>query len=444
MELKMYKKILITTLSILSVSVYAATYEVVIDAGSTGNRVYVYKQSEGNNAIPDITVQNLDKIKDKDGNKIKIKNKNDLPLAGNDVNQTIKPLLDLAKAYLQNKNVEINTVPVSVLATAGMRVLANENESKVIAKYAEVQAIIESAGFKVNSVRTILGTDEGLYSWLDINYNNLKEAKPTKGIIEVGGASAQIAFNTSDNQNVSQFTAPSQATITKFQLNGKIYNVFSISYLGLGQNMARKMMNMHNSNMPMNKNSCYVGNYINKAQPLLFPNSIFPNSTFASADTSFRVESNNIFDFDACSKNYQTILSMADYASLFQIRSVENFASTDFLGLASIYWRFQEFGVQSFDLANLKTNILKVCKSITIDPSNINSCEKEVQTDVEKAMCKKQLEPVENCANATYLYQFLEAANSNQEHLKGDYNAAVDGTWTKGYVLYNNISKSTN
>ncbi len=72
---------------------------------------------------------------------------------------------------------------------------------------------------------------------------------------------------------------------------------------------------------------------------------------------------------------------MPDYASLQHIKGVNGFSTTNFIGLASIYWRFENLGLAStdqLDFGMLKTKIAKQCKGLKIvEPEKISMCADE-------------------------------------------------------------------
>lgn len=84
-----------------------------------------------------------------------------------------------------------------MLGTAGIRDLDNRKRSKLVA---EIKRFVKKAGFKVDTSSSdcgdISGRDEALYGWLAANYlrGHFTEGVESRGYLEMGGASAQIAF----------------------------------------------------------------------------------------------------------------------------------------------------------------------------------------------------------------------------------------------------------
>src|SRR5579863_5596069 len=290
----MRKKILIGLLMMISVTTYAAQCWLAVDAGSTGNRIFVYKIKNQPTGIPDI--------------KVKYMYKDFAPLAklnsAADAGSVMSDLLNKASDAV-NKNCSEGkpNIKVSVLATAGMRNLEKEAGSEVIkAIYNAIVTAIENAGFAVGDVGTLLGKYEGVYAWIGANYLNdsLKNGGGSYGIVEMGGASSQIAFSTKSTGETTEVVGGN---------SHKDY-VYSISYLGLGQNDAR--ISMRNNNHTWT--DCYPsGNY---------QGDVLVNSTG--------------YNLDGCINNYKTVMS--DYSSLKEIRNIDikKFNKTNFYGLSSI------------------------------------------------------------------------------------------------------------
>src|SRR3989338_3777919 len=98
----------------------------------------------------------------------------------------------------------------------------------------QLVGMIVADGFKTVSVKTISGKMEGVYDWLALNYlkNTLTlPSKNTFGVLDMGGASTEITFATHEN------ISPNNKFIVN--INNHAYQLYSHSYLGLGQDVAR-------------------------------------------------------------------------------------------------------------------------------------------------------------------------------------------------------------
>lgn len=352
-----------------------ALYNVVMDAGSSGTRVYVYQTTATAAAKP--LIVNL------------YEQASPTPLASCGISPdidscvalAIQPLLTGATNVLQTYNIPPSQATASLLGTAGMRLLPPDTQASI---YAAVDTTIESNDYILGETETITGQEEGLYQWLNVNYlNGSIGSSATSGIIEMGGASTQVAFVTNSTSN------PNVIAVT---INGLIYDVYSYSFLGLGQNLARTTMNSG-----PNPDYCYPTGY---------------NSGSIMGD----------FNFPGCSTNFNTILEQQEYAELSQIASLPGFSSQAYYGIASIY----------YDLAFL--GVLSNPTSTTI-PNAINSiCYNSYATL--QVLYPNAFQLYNSCANSTYansfLYSGLNFGNNVLFPVLTINNVAI--TWTLGYV----------
>lgn len=275
-------------------------YQFVIDSGSSGSRIYVYNKY--NTESGTVVINMYEK-------------KVSIPLSGfaNNPNQagtSISPLLESAIQALKIAvpNVNIASVPTSLLATAGMRLLSESQQTQI---YANVAESISQTGLMVGEVKTISGQYEGLYSWLDVNYlnGNLSQNESTNGIFEVGGASAQVAFATESVLN--------NKDMINIAVNGKAYNVYSISFLGLGQNYARALMNEE-----VDHNACYPSGY----------NYSGMNSPYFS-DKNLNIVGS--FNYEYCTTIYAHIIDA--YPAINEINQISGFYKQQFIGVDNVY-----------------------------------------------------------------------------------------------------------
>ena len=190
----------------------------IIDAGSSGSRLFVY-DIDATRAVPVKLVYPI-------GAEQKALSRG-RPLS------SIANHTDSVKVFLQNitANYPCDSIPLYVLATAGMRLKPKAQADSI---YAHLMAQPCLNGYVVKGAMTISGQYEGLYGWLAANYDNgkigfnsesqqreLTYLSPSYGILEIGGASMQIAFATE---------AASSQTLYRPGLG----NIFCKSYLGAG------------------------------------------------------------------------------------------------------------------------------------------------------------------------------------------------------------------
>lgn len=214
---------------------------VMYDAGSTGTRLYIYQQDSGKwinhegpktGALADpIRGLNGKALKDVDGvttdlveSAEKIKNNGPLGEDG-------KPIWD---AF--NWETKCGEKSVRVYATAGMRIAEQENKKESAKLWSQLGQKLQT--YFTNSVdveaRTMSGYEEGLFAWLAV-----REEKNTDrfGIVEMGGASSQIAFPCSG-------CASTDDAVKTISIDKQPFKIFSYSFLGMGQNEAPKILGL--------------------------------------------------------------------------------------------------------------------------------------------------------------------------------------------------------
>lgn len=121
---------------------------------------------------------------------------------------------------------------VRLMATAGLRLLELEVQERILES---CRRVLGSSGFKFRDdwASVITGSDEGLYAWVVANYalGTLGgDPYKTTGIIELGGASAQVTF-------VSNEPVPPEFSRT-LEYGNATYHLYSNSLLHFGQNVA--------------------------------------------------------------------------------------------------------------------------------------------------------------------------------------------------------------
>ncbi len=166
----------------------------IIDAGSSGSRLYVYC-IENKNTLKKIYPQETEKSSS-EGRAL-----SDVAVDEGSVKAYVN---DMTSKYKVS-----NKVPLYILATAGMRKVAKEDAESIYSYMKEGETY---NNYEIESAMTISGRYEGLYAWIAANYqykslgfNTSTTEKPLTytgqpyGIIEIGGASMQIAYPASSD-----------------------------------------------------------------------------------------------------------------------------------------------------------------------------------------------------------------------------------------------------
>lgn len=375
----------------------ASQYIAVIDAGSSGSRLNLYQQAqlsvtavELENSTIDVPLASLSA---------------DPAQAGTDA---IEPLLQPLADYAKAQDIAVDDITVNVLSTAGMRKVDAAAAERM---YESVDQSITAAGFTLGKTETITGAQEGLYAWADANSLNGTLGNSKKdpiGIVEVGGASAQVAFATSD---ASAISVSDNVAVT---VDGVSYDVFTHSYLGLGQNDARAQM----VDATDAETQCY-------------PNSADAAIIFEPNDATSFAASAAEFNFDTCSLAYGGVINnRAAEVPLDSLATIPGFDSTLFYGLSSIAFAASDFTVEETDVqASLAVSVTGDCTGANAWATLAAHFPADQQDFAENA-----------CANGTYISTFLAELGISNDLLIAD--AKINGeapTWTRGFVLLQSL-----
>lgn len=229
-------------------------YGIVLDAGSSGTRLYIYRWLHNDLArLESSNLRTLPELisKDKWTKKVHIglSTYGETPqLIGED---HLKPLLKHALEYVTESIVP--QTPIFLLATAGMRLLPQYQQDKVLStvcKYirSETKFSIPDCGLHV---QIISGETEGLFGWIAANYlvggydapseHNHGKGHHTYGFLDMGGASAQIAFVPTATEIEKHGNDLKLVRLRRINGSTEEYNVFVTSWLGFGVNEARRL-----------------------------------------------------------------------------------------------------------------------------------------------------------------------------------------------------------
>ncbi|OJD40696.1 nucleoside diphosphatase [Diplodia corticola] len=230
-------------------------YGVILDAGSSGTRVYTYRWLNPSRAQLEASedeLKRLPKLKTKKEwtHKIHpgISTFGETPeLVGPD---HLQQLLDHALEVVPADEVE-NT-PLFLLATAGMRLLPDNQRAAVLNEVCAYAR--ENTNFQLPDcdlhIQVIPGETEGLYGWIAANYllGGFDEPKEhdhgkdhhTYGFLDMGGASAQIAFAPNATEAEKHANDLNLLRLRTLDGSSSEYKVFVTTWLGFGVNEARR------------------------------------------------------------------------------------------------------------------------------------------------------------------------------------------------------------
>ncbi|NXF45245.1 ENTP8 diphosphohydrolase, partial [Oceanites oceanicus] len=237
-------------------------YGLVFDAGSTHTALYIYQwpadKENGTGIVSQVEACTVSGPG--------ISSYADDPAGAG---ASLKPCLDKAMKIIPAE--QQRETPTYLGATAGMRLLREQNSTKAEQVFAEVAKAIGEYPVDFRGAQILTGKEEGSFGWITINYlleTLVKFSFAEKwehpwdaevlGALDLGGASTQITFQpgvTIEDKNTSVF----------FRLYGTNYSLYTHSYLCYGQTQALKMLlaALHqNSSTPQQiSHPCYPKGY---------------------------------------------------------------------------------------------------------------------------------------------------------------------------------------
>ncbi|KAJ5578163.1 guanosine-diphosphatase [Penicillium hispanicum] len=220
-------------------------YALMIDAGSTGSRIHVYRFNNCG-STPELENEVFEQTKKKEGGSGLSSYKEDAEGAA----QSLDPLMEVA---MQNVPDEYKScTPVAVKATAGLRLLGPEmskNILEAVRRRLETVFPFPVVSKEKGGVEIMDGSNEGVYAWITTNYLLGKiggpDETPTAAIFDLGGGSTQIVFQpTFENSKAGGMPERLAEGDHKYELKfgGREFDLYQHSHLGYGLMSARDAM----------------------------------------------------------------------------------------------------------------------------------------------------------------------------------------------------------
>ncbi|KAI0210782.1 Ectonucleoside triphosphate diphosphohydrolase 1 [Lamellibrachia satsuma] len=220
-------------------------YAVVIDAGSSGSHVRVYNWHERSTSRTKLPRFNMTTSKQETTS---------ISSYANNLDGLVKHIGDLVAHAKENvPQTQTDKTPIYLMATAGIRLLMEAKADAVMGKIHTLLSDKAVNPFKFRRIqsRVLSGEEEGVFAWLAVNYlNNVfpvdggplfeesassshtekhevpEDRNTSWGIVELGGASLQIAFIPAGSLLANKFPV---------KVLGTYYPLYVHSYLGVGQ-----------------------------------------------------------------------------------------------------------------------------------------------------------------------------------------------------------------
>ncbi|XP_069603779.1 ectonucleoside triphosphate diphosphohydrolase 8-like isoform X1 [Ranitomeya imitator] len=349
--------------------------------------------------------------------------------------EILKPCMDEVLKIIPSKQHKETTTLLG--ATAGMRLLKLQNETKTQQIFHEVSKTLREYPVNFQGARILDGKEEGSLGWVTVNYLlgtfirysyieswfHPKQAQMV-GAMDLGGASTQMTFQPSG-------TIEDKSTEMIFKLYGYDYTIYTHSYLCYGQDQALKKLLVHliETRGPGNvQHPCYPRGYTtNVSLSSVYDSPCVPtpsgneevNVTVVGTGDSYQclLSVSQIFNFSACGK------SSCSFNGVYQ---------------PPVYGEFYAFSAfyYTFNFLNLTCG-----QSLSETNSSIwGYCSREWTELSSSFPLENQRRLVNYCSSAMYIltlllngYNFTSETWNSIHFAKQAGNADVG--WTLGYML---------
>ncbi|NXT19718.1 ENTP8 diphosphohydrolase, partial [Syrrhaptes paradoxus] len=419
-------------------------YGMVFDAGSSHTSLFVYEWDSDKENDTGVVSQALSC--DVQGQGIS-SYASDPPKAGDSLRACLEKALKVIPAAKQSE------VPAYLGATAGMRLLREQNSSAADQVLAEVAKTMREYPVAFKGARILTGEEEGAYGWITINYllDSFTKYSPKAhawvhpeaanifGALDLGGASTQISFMPEGSLNWTE--------ASRFTLYGYNYSIYTHSYLCYGQNEMLKRLAKElivSSSSTRVDHPCYPKDYNETVSLSSFrtspcTNGSDPRLTVSDRNVTLQGRGNasgclaavkKLFNFSACGQSQDCTFNGGDGDSCL---GCPHCVSTPFLPLAlqafsAFYYNFKFLNLtEGQPLDAVKETIECFCRRTWEDLSSSYPAENPERLP-------------KYCANANYIltllldaYKFNETSwNNIFFQMKA---GSADVGWTLGYML---------
>ncbi|EGR30924.1 hypothetical protein IMG5_120890 [Ichthyophthirius multifiliis] len=216
-------------------------YGISIDAGSSGTKVIVYEWEC-------LNYSEIPKIKQNPTLKNKLPERlSDYAGKTNTLGNLFEKIFGITQKVIPQA--QANKTIVLLGATAGMRLIPEKDQNEIMDecinqlsknKYGYYFPNSQNPKSQKEWARVLSGEQEGAYLWMSVNYDlnkltkSIEDDKNTVAVIDLGGASTQIAFSPNEKQEELK-----QNDFDLFIARYNYYHLYSKSYLKYGNDQAR-------------------------------------------------------------------------------------------------------------------------------------------------------------------------------------------------------------
>ncbi|KAG1225039.1 hypothetical protein G6F35_003645 [Rhizopus arrhizus] len=356
-------------------------YALMVDAGSTGSRIHVYRFHQCNRHDP-VQLEEEELFAQTQPGLSAFAN--EPQKAAESLDGLMQDALKLVPSRLQK------TTPIAVKATAGLRLLG---EAKSEAILEAVRVHLATYPFRVMDVSMMDGKDEGVYAWITVNFllgHFAGSSQHSAAVLDLGGGSTQIVFEPDRLPDGSLPSLPETDSKYILHFDGKDYLLYQNSYLGYGLMEARKRM--HQQVMAIqpegNMHACLPRGLLweyskEVSQPVLF------NGTGSFTDCV------NVADM-MLNKDKECELAPCSFDGIYQPPISDSFKHGPIYIFSYFHDRTQPLGLPAtFRLPELEALTESVCSGAFLD--NV--------TDV--ALKEEILDRPEWCLDLSFIYRLL-------------------------------------
>ncbi|KAI3620395.1 hypothetical protein CBS9595_002362 [Malassezia furfur] len=370
-------------------------YAIMMDAGSTGSRIHVYKFNYCKPS-PELESEYFDHLEPGLSSY-----KTDAKGAAN----SLRPLLDGAMRLIP-KSLHACT-PISLKATAGLRLLPGTQSTEIIRA---VRTLLETQyPFPIadgkdhigqrdgRGVEIMDGREEGVFAWITVNYLlNLigAEGPPgaptpqTAAVLDLGGGSTQIVFEPR-MPDPKQGMHPGEHVYELRDFENSTFTLYQNSYLGYGLKQARQSVNSltafmhllaHSDTLQIDRKA---GGGPMPWEALTVDNAKIPSPCYAAGTTKVATVmhpgststkeltfSGTQGGFEACQRLIEVImdkdaecrLAPCSFAGVYQPSLSKAFSNAAIVALSYFYDRISPLGLgPTFTIGELQTLAERVC-----------------------------------------------------------------------------------
>ncbi|RDA94209.1 hypothetical protein CP533_0603 [Ophiocordyceps camponoti-saundersi (nom. inval.)] len=212
-------------------------YALMIDAGSTGSRIHVFKFNNCG-AVPELEKEDFMMTEKSVGGLSKYED--DAVAAA----KTLDPLMETAMQHVPDALKACT--PIAVKATAGLRLIGPEKSQAIldeVRRHLEKDYPFPVVSAAHDGVAVMDGSLEGVYAWITANYLLGNIGGPDKGdtaaVFDLGGGSTQIVFEPTFKGSVPEKLADGDHKYS-LDFGGQKFDLYQHSHLGYGLMSARK------------------------------------------------------------------------------------------------------------------------------------------------------------------------------------------------------------